>query len=194
MDRYASAVWHGTLKEGKGTISTQSGTLKDTQYSFAARFAEGVGTNPEELIAAAHAGCFTMALSAQLTEAGFKPETLETKAVLTLDLHGEAPTITKIHLTNTAKIPGIDKAKFDELAGKAKAGCPVSRVLKAAEITLDATLVSHGLVRMVVAVMVMAMRSDLFWLRRRAAAMYRLAARGLDLDRRMGNAELSAKR
>jgi osmotically inducible protein OsmC len=141
MDRSASAVWHGTLKEGKGTISTQSGTLKDTQYSFGARFAEGVGTNPEELIAAAHAGCFTMALSAQLTEAGFQPDTLETKAVLTLDLHGEAPTITKIHLTNTSKIPGIDKAKFDELAGKAKAGCPVSRVLKAAEITLDATLV-----------------------------------------------------
>lgn len=141
MDRSASAVWHGTLKEGKGTISTQSGTLKDTQYSFAARFAEGVGTNPEELIAAAHAGCFTMALSAQLTTAGFNPDTLETSAVVTLDLHGEAPTITKIHLTNKSKIPNIDKAKFDELAGKAKAGCPVSRVLKAAEITLDATLV-----------------------------------------------------
>jgi osmotically inducible protein OsmC len=141
MDRYASAVWHGTLKEGKGTISSQSGTLKDTQYSFAARFAEGVGTNPEELIAAAHAGCYTMALSAQLTEAGFTPDTIETKAVLTLDLHGDGPTITKIHLTNTSKVPGIDKAKFDELAGKAKVGCPVSKVLKAAEITLDATLV-----------------------------------------------------
>jgi osmotically inducible protein OsmC len=141
MDRYASAVWHGTLKEGKGTISTQSGTLKDTQYSFAARFADGVGTNPEELIAAAHSGCYTMALSAQLTEAGFNPESIETKAVVTLDLHGEGPTITKIHLTNTSKVPGIDKAKFDELAGKAKVGCPVSKVLKAAEITLDATLV-----------------------------------------------------
>jgi len=140
MDRYASAVWHGTLKEGNGSISSQSGTLKDTQYSFAARFAEGVGTNPEELIAAAHAGCYTMALSAQLTEAGFKPDTIETKAVVTLDLHGEGPTITKIHLTNTSKVPGIDKAKFDELAGKAKVGCPVSKVLKAAEITLDATL------------------------------------------------------
>ena len=140
MDRYASAVWHGTLKEGKGTISSQSGTLKDTQYSFAARFAEGVGTNPEELIAAAHAGCYTMALSAQLTEAGFTPDTIETKAVVTLDLHGEGPTITKIHLTNTSKVPGLDKAKFDELAGKAKVGCPVSKVLKAAEITLDATL------------------------------------------------------
>ncbi len=140
MDRYASAVWHGTLKEGKGTITTQSTTLKDTQYSFATRFADGVGTNPEELIAAAHAGCYTMALSAQLTEAGFTPETIETKAVLTLDLHA-APTITKIHLTNTSKIPGIDKAKFDELAHAAKEGCPVSKVLKAAEITLDATLV-----------------------------------------------------
>jgi osmotically inducible protein OsmC len=141
MDRSASAIWHGTLKEGKGTISTQSGTLKDTQYSFAARFAEGVGTNPEELIAAAHAGCFTMALSAQLTEAGFNPESIETKAVVTLDLHGEAPTITKIHLTNTSKIPNIDKAKFDELAHNAELGCPVSRLLKAAEITLDAKLV-----------------------------------------------------
>lgn len=141
MDRYASAVWHGTLKEGKGTISTQSGTLKETQYSFAARFAEGVGTNPEELIAAAHAGCYTMALSSQLTQAGLTPDTIETKAVVTLDLHGEGPAITKIHLTNTSKVPGIDKAKFDELANKAKVGCPVSKVLKGAEITLDATLV-----------------------------------------------------
>jgi osmotically inducible protein OsmC len=140
MDRSASAVWHGSLKEGKGTISTQSTTLKDTQYSFAARFADGVGTNPEELIAAAHAGCFSMALSAQLTNAGFVPDSIETTAVLTLDLH-EAPTITKIHLTTKAKIPNIDKAKFDELAGNAKTGCPVSKVLKAAEITLDATLV-----------------------------------------------------
>ncbi|WP_213803940.1 OsmC family protein [Granulicella sp. dw_53] len=141
MDRNATAVWHGSIKEGKGTITTQSGTLKETQYSFAARFAEGVGTNPEELIAAAHAGCFTMAFSGQLTEAGFTADTIETKAVLTLDLHGEAPTITKIHLTMTAKVPNIDKAKFDELAHKAEVGCPVSRVLKAAEITLDASLV-----------------------------------------------------
>jgi osmotically inducible protein OsmC len=140
MDRTASAVWHGSLKEGKGTISTQSGTLKETQYGFQSRFAEGIGTNPEELIAAAHAGCFSMALSAQLGEAGFTPDSIETTAKLTLDLHG-APTITKIHLTTTAKIPGIDKAKFDELAGNAQAGCPVSKVLKAAEITLDATLI-----------------------------------------------------
>jgi len=121
MDRSASAVWHGTIKEGSGTISTQSGTLKDTQYSFKARFAEGVGTNPEELIAAAHAGCFTMALSGQITNAGFTPDSLETTAVLTLDMHGAQPTITKIHLTTKAKIPGIDKAKFDELAHNAAA-------------------------------------------------------------------------
>ena len=141
MDRSGSAVWHGSLKEGKGTISTQSGTLKDTRYSFVSRFAEGIGTNPEELIAAAHAGCFSMALSAQLTEAGLVPDSIETTAVLTLDLHGEGPTITKIHLTTKARVPGTDKAKFDELANKAKVGCPVSKVLKAAEITLDATLV-----------------------------------------------------
>jgi lipoyl-dependent peroxiredoxin len=140
MDRSASAVWHGSLKEGSGTISTQSGTLKETQYSFKARFADGVGTNPEELIAAAHAGCFTMALSAEVTKAGLTPDSIETTALLTLDLHGEKPTITKIHLTTNAKIPGIDKAKFDELAHNAEVGCPVSRVLKAAEITLDATL------------------------------------------------------
>ena len=140
MDRSGSAVWHGTLKEGNGTISTQSGTLKETQYSFKARFADGVGTNPEELIAAAHAGCFTMALSAEITKAGLTPDTIETSAVLTLDVSGEKPTITKIHLTMSAKVPNIDKAKFDELAKNAETGCPVSRLLKAAEITLDATL------------------------------------------------------
>jgi osmotically inducible protein OsmC len=139
MERSASAVWSGSLKEGKGTLSTQSGTLKETQYSFAARFAEGVGTNPEELIAAAHAGCFTMAFSGQLTQAGFTAEKIETTAKLTLDMH-DKPTITKIHLIMSAKIPNIDKAKFDELAHNAEVGCPVSRLLKAAEITLDATL------------------------------------------------------
>jgi osmotically inducible protein OsmC len=139
MERSASAVWNGSLKEGKGTISTQSGTLKQAQYSFGARFAEGVGTNPEELIAAAHAGCFTMALSAELGKAGFTPDSIETTAVVTLDMH-DKPTVTKIHLTTKAKIPGIDKAKFDEIAKGAKEGCPISRLLKAAEITLDATL------------------------------------------------------
>ncbi len=139
MERSASAVWQGSLKEGNGALSTESGTLKDTQYSFAARFADGVGTNPEELIAAAHAGCFTMAFSGQLTQAGFTADKIETTAKLTLDMH-DKPTITKIHLIMSAKIPNIDKAKFDELAHNAEVGCPVSRVLKAAEITLDATL------------------------------------------------------
>lgn len=139
MERTGSAVWNGSLKEGKGTVSTQSGTLKDQQYSFGSRFAEGTGTNPEELIAAAHAGCFSMALSGQLTGAGFVPDSIETTAKLTLDMH-DKPTITKIHLTTKAKVPNIDKAKFDELAENAKAGCPVSRLLKAAEITMDASL------------------------------------------------------
>ena len=141
MDRSASAVWHGGLKDGKGTISTQSGVLKDSQYSFSTRFENGVGTNPEELIAAAHAGCFTMALSGQLTGAEHVPESLETTAVVTLEKTDDGPTVTKIHLTTKAKVPNIDKAKFDELAKNAKEGCPISRLLKAAEITLDAQLV-----------------------------------------------------
>ena len=142
MDRSASAVWHGSLKEGKGTISTQSGVLKDTQYSFGTRFENGVGSNPEELISAAHAGCFSMALSAQLGEHKLTPESIETTAVVTLEMLKEGgPTITKIHLTTRAKVPGTDKATFDEIANKAKVGCPISKVLKAAEITLDAQLV-----------------------------------------------------
>jgi len=140
MDRSASAAWQGSLKEGKGTISTHSGALKGLQYSFATRFADGVGTNPEELIAAAHAGCFSMALSAELGKANFTPDSIDTTAVVTLDLH-DKPTVTKIHLTTQAKIPSIDKAKFDEIAAGAKVGCPISRLLAAAEITLDATLV-----------------------------------------------------
>lgn len=141
MDRSASAVWHGSVKEGKGTISTQSGTLKDAQYSYKTRFESGVGTNPEELIAAAHAGCFTMALSMQLTEAHMVPDELTTTATVKLEMLPEGPTVTKIHLTTKAKVPGADKAKFEELATKAKEGCPISRLLKAAEITLDAQLV-----------------------------------------------------
>jgi osmotically inducible protein OsmC len=141
MDRSASAVWHGGLKDGKGTISMQSGTLKDAQYSYGTRFENGVGTNPEELIAAAHAGCFTMALSGELTKVEHVPESLETTAVVTLDMTGDGPTVTKIHLTTRAKVRGIEKAQFDELAKKAKEGCPISRLLKAAEITLDAKLV-----------------------------------------------------
>lgn len=141
MNRSASAVWHGSLKEGTGTISTQSGVLKETQYSFGSRFENGIGTNPEELIAAAHAGCFTMALSGQLTSANLTPESLETTAVVTMETTGDGPTVTKIHLTTRAKVPGAEKEKFDELATKAKEGCPISRLLKAAEITLDAQLV-----------------------------------------------------
>ena len=141
MDRSASAVWHGTLKDGKGTLSTQSNTLHDTPYSFHSRFENGSGTNPEELIAAAHAGCFTMALSAQLTDAQLPPDSLETTATVTMEKADDGPTITKIHQVTRARIPGAEKDKFDELAKKAKEGCPISRLLKAAEITLDAQLV-----------------------------------------------------
>ena len=141
MDRSASAVWHGGLKDGQGAISTQSGTLKETQYSFKTRFENGVGTNPEELIAAAHAGCFTMALSGQLTSIERPPDSLETTAVVTMETTDDGPTVTRIALTTRAKVPNIEKEKFDELAKKAKEGCPISRLLKAAEISLDAQLV-----------------------------------------------------
>ena len=141
MDRSARAEWHGDLRDGKGTLSTESGTLNDAQYSFRTRFENGVGTNPEELIAAAHAGCFTMALSSELSSVKMAPESLETTAAVTMDKTDDGPTITKIHLVTKAKVPGIEKEKFDELAKKAKENCPVSRLLKAAEITLDAQLV-----------------------------------------------------
>ncbi|MGI4831091.1 MAG: OsmC family protein [Janthinobacterium lividum] len=141
MDRSASAIWHGGLKEGKGTISTQSGVLKDTQYSFSTRFENGVGTNPEELIAAAHAGCFTMALSGQLSSAELTPESIETSAVVTMEKTDDGPSVTRIHLVTRVKAPNAEKEKFDELAKKAKESCPISRLLKAAEITLDAALI-----------------------------------------------------
>jgi osmotically inducible protein OsmC len=141
MDRSASAVWHGGLKDGKGTISVQSGVLHETPYSFTTRFENEPGTNPEELIAAAHAGCFTMALSGQLSSTEHTPELLETTATVTMEKTDDGPTITKIHLVTRAKIANIEKEKFDELAKKAKEGCPISRLLKAAEITLDAQLV-----------------------------------------------------
>jgi lipoyl-dependent peroxiredoxin len=141
MDRSAVAVWRGGLKDGKGTISTQSGVLRDAQYSFSTRFENGIGTNPEELIAAAHAGCFTMALSAQLDSVGNKADELNTTAVVTMEKTEDGPTVTKIHLTTRARVPNIEKERFDELAKKAKEGCPISRLLKAAEITLDAQLV-----------------------------------------------------
>ena len=141
ITKTASAHWEGDIKKGIGSISTQSGVLKEAQYSFGTRFENGIGTNPEELIAAAHAGCFTMALSGQLTSAEMAPESLETTAVVTMEKTDDGPTVTKIHLVTKAKVPGIDKEKFDELAKKAKEGCPISRLLKAAEITLDAQLV-----------------------------------------------------
>jgi osmotically inducible protein OsmC len=140
MVRKASAVWKGSLKEGKGTISSDSGVLSNTPYSFSTRFENAKGTNPEELIAAAHAGCFTMALSAQLGNAGITPESLETTASLTLDKLDAGWTVTKIHLDVSARIPGADKAAFDKAAEAAKAGCPISRLLKA-EITMTARLV-----------------------------------------------------
>ena len=141
MKRTAHAVWHGTLKEGKGTLTAPGGALKNTEYSFGSRFASGAGTNPEELIAAAHSGCFAMALSGVLGEAGFKAEELDVTAEITFDNVPPAGwTITTSHLVLKAKVPGIDAAKFAELAAKAKAGCPVSRALNAT-ITLTATLV-----------------------------------------------------
>ena len=141
MKRTATAVWNGSGKEGKGNLTTQSTTLNKTQYSYKSRFEEGVGTNPEELIAAAHAGCYTMALAFALQGAGMTPDSLETTATITLDVSGGAPTITSSHLVLKAKIPGITDEKFQELAKGAEQGCPVSRVLKA-EISLEATLMS----------------------------------------------------
>lgn len=141
MKRNASAIWQGNLKSGKGSLSTDSGVLKQTPYSFTSRFATGAGTNPEELIAAAHAGCFTMALSAALEGAGFTADTLTTTAALTLEnLPQTSWTITAIQLNTTAKVPGISPEQFATIASGAKANCPVSRLLKA-EITLDAKLV-----------------------------------------------------
>ena len=139
MQRKASAHWSGGLKDGKGTLTSGSGVLKDTPYSFGTRFESQPGTNPEELIAAAHAGCFTMALSAQLGNAGMTAQALDTTATVTLEKLDAGFTITAIHLQITAKIPGADQAKFAEAAKNAKEGCPVSRVLKA-NITMDAKL------------------------------------------------------
>ena len=139
MKRKASAVWQGGLKEGKGSISTESGVLKNSQYSFGTRFENGIGTNPEELIAASHAGCFSMAFSAELGKAGFTPTSINTTATVTLDKTDAGFTVTESHLDMTAKIPGIDQAKFTAIANGAKAGCPISRLLKA-NVTLDAKL------------------------------------------------------
>ena len=141
MDRKASAVWSGGLKDGKGTLSTASGVLKETQYSFSARFENGAGTNPEELLAAAHAGCFTMALSGQLGKAGLTAQKLETTATVTLGKDGEGFSISKSHLDLVAHIAGADQAKFDEAVKNAETGCPVSKLFKA-EITVSAKLVA----------------------------------------------------
>jgi len=139
MKRKASAIWRGDLKAGKGVISTESGTLKEAQYSFGTRFENGVGTNPEELIAAAHAGCFSMAFSAELGKAGITPESIATTATITMEKTEAGFTVTQSHLDVTAKVPGQDKAKVLEIANGAKAGCPISRLLKA-NITMDARL------------------------------------------------------
>jgi osmotically inducible protein OsmC len=141
MSTYGSAVWSGGIKDGKGAISTKSGALKDYPYGFASRFEGKPGTNPEELIGAAHAGCFTMALSLILGEAKLTAEHMETKTDVTLEKQSDGFAITAVHLILKAKVPGADDAKFQELANKAKAGCPVSKLLNA-KITLDAALVS----------------------------------------------------
>ena len=139
MKRNATAVWNGTIKDGKGHITTQSTTFNQTQYSFGSRFEDRVGTNPEELLAAAHAGCFTMKLSAELSQAGFTPEELTTKSVITLD--PQLGKITKSELTLTAKIPSISEEDFQKFAKIAEEGCPVSQAFSF-EITLNATLVN----------------------------------------------------
>jgi osmotically inducible protein OsmC len=139
MKRTGSAVWKGGLRDGAGTVSTESGVLKDTQYSFSARFEDGTGTNPEELIAAAHAGCFSMALSGQLGQAGMTAESIQTTAAVSLEKQDGGFAITAVHLDVTARIPGGDQQAFERAANNAKSGCPVSKVLNA-EITMEARL------------------------------------------------------
>ncbi|HYM09414.1 MAG TPA: OsmC family protein [Bryobacterales bacterium] len=136
MTRKASAIWKGDLKSGKGTISTDSKVLSNTQYSFSARFEQGAGTNPEELVAAAHAGCFAMATSAQLGEAGITAQSIEATAAVTLEKLESGFTVTSSHLTATVRAPGSDRAKVETAVNNAKAGCPISKLLNA-KITLD---------------------------------------------------------
>ena len=142
MIRKASAIWKGDLKSGKGTVSTETTTLKDVQYSFTSRFESGTGTNPEELIGAAHAGCFSMALSAGLSAAGFVPDQISTVANVNLNKVGDGFKITLIELVCEARVPKIDEAKFQEIAAGTKTGCPISQALAATEIKLTAKLVS----------------------------------------------------
>src|SRR5690606_2852900 len=137
MKRKGSARWQGGLKDGRGTVSTESGVLSDTQYSFSTRFEQGAGTNPEELLAAAHAGCSSMALAAQRESAGLRAESIQTTATVSLEKAGEGFAITAVHLDVTVRLAGGDRQAFQAAAEKAKAGCPVSRVLNA-EITMDA--------------------------------------------------------
>ena len=139
MKRTGSAVWQGGLKDGRGTVSTESGVLDGAQYSFGTRFEDGKGTNPEELLAAAHAGCFSMALSKQLNDAGLTADSINTTASVRLEKTDAGFSITKVHLDVTARVPGADAAAFETAANNAKAGCPVSRLFNA-EITMDAKL------------------------------------------------------
>jgi lipoyl-dependent peroxiredoxin len=139
MKRKASAVWRGGLKDGKGTISSESGVLKDTQYSFGARFESGSGTNPEELIAAAHAGCFSMAFSAELGNAGITPESISTTATVILEKNDVGFAVTDSHLEVTANVPGADRVKVQAAADAAKVGCPISRLFNA-KITMNAQI------------------------------------------------------
>jgi len=141
MKRKASAIWRGDLKSGQGGLTTESGALKDTQYSFSTRFESGVGTNPEELIAAAHAGCFAMAFSAELGKDGFKAESIHATATVTLDKTDAGWTVTASHLDVTVKIPGANGRQVLQIADAAKAGCPISRLLNA-KVTMDARVES----------------------------------------------------
>ena len=140
MKRKASAIWRGGLKDGKGVISTESGVLKETQYSFGTRFENGIGTNPEELVGAAHAGCFSMACSVQLGNAGLTPERIDTQATVTFEKTDAGFTITNIHLDVTARVPGATQEAFETAANAAKAGCPISRALASVPITMTARL------------------------------------------------------
>ena len=139
MQKWGSAVWKGGIKDGQGVVSTQTGVLKEAPYGFKSRFEDGPGTNPEEILGAAHAACFTMALSLMLGNAGFTADRIETRADVTLDKDGEGFSITRIHLTVKAQVPGTDQPGFEKIARQAKEGCPVSKVLNA-KISMDATL------------------------------------------------------
>jgi osmotically inducible protein OsmC len=141
MKRKASAVWNGNIKSGKGTISTESGVLNQAQYSFKTRFESGAGTNPEELVGAAHAGCFSMALSLQLEQAGMVPETIQTTATVTMDKQAGGFAITEVHLEVRAKVPGAERTAFEKAAQDAKEGCPISKLFNT-KITLEANLLT----------------------------------------------------